>query len=212
MSEDGERPLIDARLRHVLRVVSPERGAALADLADAIRGKQRDRAVDMMERAAKTSGLDVPTLVTRLLETERRLDLLEEAVRQAQTSHWEEKRAALAKVVAMGAGNDAELDSSELILAMLDHLEPAHVRVLQTVAGLDGGTMNADLRRGGWSSDELRERLPRLAASIDLVVVNLVSRGLIRNSTAGTWDGLEGRDLWNLTLAGQHLLELLAEP
>ncbi len=151
-------------------------------------------------------------LVTRLLETERRLDLLEEAVRQAQTSHSEEKREALARVVAMGAGNDAELDSSELLLTMLDHLEPAHVRVLQTVAGLGARAKTTDLRRGGWSAEELRERLPTLAASIDLVVVNLASRGLIRNGAAGTWDGLEGRELWNLTLAGEQLLKLLGVP
>lgn len=211
MDDGDEQVVAESIFRHVLRVLSPDRGAAVADLVDAVQAKRRDRALNMIERAAKISNLDVATLVARFIESERRLDLLEEAVRQAQGCHLEEKRVALATVLAIGVNDDAQLDFPELLLGMLDHLEAAHVKVLRQIseprpapAPMEGAAT------GGWTNETLRASLPGFENAVDLIVTNLESRGLIRNAMIGTYGGMEGYILWNVTISGETLLELLA--
>lgn len=209
VGETEERGLIDPRLRNVLRVALSDRGDALADLIESIFIKKRDRARSMLDDAARMAGVDVASLVHHLAETERRLALLEDAVRQAQTTYSEDKRGALAKVVALGARDDARLDYAELLLAMLDGLEAPHVKALQVIAEPYEHDDSGAVGRGGWTNQDLVAALPGLQEAIDLIVVNLESRGFIRNSAAGTWGGIEGMVMWNSTPAGDAVMTLL---
>lgn len=64
---------------------------------------------------------------------------------------------------------------------------------------------------GGIAPEELRDLTPGLPQAVDLVLVNLESRGLIVNTAVGTWDGIERDALWNLTTAGEKPLKLLED-
>jgi hypothetical protein len=117
--------------RKLIRGLSARLGA-LVDYVYDVRQRAEARAGLMLDIAASQAGTE-----ERLLEAigsdERRLRLLEQAIRAAETSRVEEKVHAIGRALASGAlaEDDAVIDEVSILIAAIADLEIPHIRVLR---------------------------------------------------------------------------------
>lgn len=189
------------------------KGEALADLAAALHQRKRQRVISLFEDAARHAGMKAADMLNRILEAERRVDLLESALGQASTATNDDKRRVLARALAMGVKDDARIDEAELLLSILDGIEVAHIRILQELASPHPGSgqLEGFEHLGGVTAEFLREAVPGMASVTPFLLCHLQAKGLIENKISGTWGSLEGKAMWGLTAAGEKLLDLLKD-
>lgn len=212
MTLDEERQSeLNPWVRFALRTLP--KGEPLADLASSIYQRRRSRARALLEETSAFAQTSLEELLIRLLENERRVDLLERALHSACTSTDPEKRRGLARALAGSVHDDTRVDESELLLGMLEKLEVVHIRVLHELARPHSGEgqLEGFETFGGVTSGFLAGQIPGLAPVADVLLTQLRAAGLIDNTIRQTYGGVGGKAMWGLTAAGERLLDLLME-
>ena len=169
------------------------------------------RRKDLGQRALEYSGLSAEELLRATLQDERHLDLFRQILEAAQEASLEDKRRALAKVWARAADGTTEVDAAVLYAQALRDLDPPHVEVMKAVSSPrpGGGELSGQPTVGSVTADELRTLLPGHAKVLEPIIATLTRHALIRNTKAGTYDGLEGNEAWSLSEFGAQVAELL---
>jgi len=164
-------------------------GGALATLVGDIADRRRERVLDFAEVAIELVG-DASGFLARLQANERVADMFVQAAFSAAGSSFEPKRRAMGRVVGQAATDDAQIDMSQLLIAVLIDLEAPHFHALGALAAA-------------------RDPRSKVAAD-DLpwpVVAGLQRHGLIE--TMGTYNG--GTMIKELTPFGRQLLDYVTQ-
>lgn len=197
--EDGPHP-VEA---FAARAIFGARGEAWVKFRQDLQDRHSHRAREAIDAAAHDLGVAAAKVLDDAARDERLSDLLIRTVESASRARWQAKARALGKVLAQGFAADrgTMVDDSDLIITIIEDLEPPHVRALALMEAV-GKPFNPGKHGGlaGW----LREHLPELERVADQVEATLTRHGLVTTPFFPN-----GR--FSLTPLGTEMLQLLRE-
>jgi hypothetical protein len=193
-------------------------GAAATEAArtamDWISGDRGRQVVAMWEITAQAAEQTHDELLARVTADPHRRQLFAAAVRAAADTALQAKLDAIGHRLAMGvmAADDDGIEVQRVIIETLGDLELPHWQTLRQIT-LDyegyGEPFTEDGigQRHGWTMEALRAHLPSLTPIIGSVIPVLAARGLIANTSLGTYDyGGQVDDRWIVTDYGRACL------
>lgn len=188
------------------------RGAALAAVAAPVlehiltegNNKYVEGAQAVIATAAEAADRPLASLPAYLDEDDRRFDLTVTAARAAMDTLDHQILDGLARVLAYGLTDDAQLDMARLHLVAMRELTAPHIRVLHHLVTAD----QDDSRWVGRQESELRLAFPGLASGLDAIVATLVREGLAAHTLIDGGDAAGvGDQGWSATDFGTSTYE-----
>lgn len=197
--EEGPHP-VEA---FVARAVFGARGEAWVKFRQDVQERYSRRVREAIDAAADDLGTTAAQLLEDAAGDERLSDLLVRTVESASRARWRAKARTLGKVLAQGFGADrgTMVDDSDLIMTIVEDLEPPHARALALMEAV-GRPFNPGEHGGlaGW----LRHHLPELGRVADQVEATLTRHGLVATPFYPNGN-------LSLTPLGTEMLRLLRE-
>lgn len=163
----------------------------------------------IVESVTEATGLSPDEFAAWANSADGRLMLITSAIQAAYNTLYEQKVAALARVLTENLRDDARLDIGILIVAALADLEAMHVRVLHSMEKQDLPRLpkGEHHRPGGAAQSQLEQHFPNLASGILPIVAALERHGLVTEGLAYDRDNRA----WRVTAFGRHCLSYLGE-
>jgi hypothetical protein len=177
-----------------------------------LRGRQ---VVAMWEVAVQAAEQTHDELLASVTADPHRRQLFAAAVRAAADTALQAKLDAIGRRLAMGvmAADDDGIELQRVIIETLGDLELPHWQTLQKMAQAYEGygepvNPTGTRKAYGWTTQDLRDHLPRLVPILGSVIRILAGRGLIEDTAIGTLDYMPR---WVVTDFGRDCLADLEE-
>lgn len=182
-------------------------GGAMA-IASYVRAGRAERAEHFTRMLTELTGYSPQELGERLEGVENLQELVATAMDAASRSTDERKRRLLARAAAVGILGDesVRVDDRVLFVRTLDGVDVPHMKLLVLLTGTKRTVQNIVVT-GCWSNDEIVERWPGVAESLDPLLAVLENQALVRGASSGNVFG--GSELWNLTNYGARFVDFV---
>ena len=158
--------------------------------AGAVAARRNSRVGQLRELVEEASGMAAGQVLHRMEESPELEEVMTRAIEAAAITAHDEKRRALAKVIASGLHDDALVDEALMMVRAIDAIDPPHIRALLELAS--SGLTDRSIPRAVWA--------------------HLRSQGLVDERRSGGVSVLRGQTLtygWRMSDFGRRLLEHL---
>ena len=199
---------------YVGAALSPALASGLNKAIDGVASMRRRRGGEAFAEAAFLSELGEEGLANAIAQDERLADLAGRVLLIVQDSAMQEKRLALARVLARTAvaQDEAVLDRNLLVTEALRAIDSWHVRLLSALEKAPGlPDRPVDGQRYGLSVAELQTADPGLGDAVSMLVRQLVAVGLVEDATNGR-SFMDRYNVYALTAIARDVLALLRLP
>lgn len=187
-------------------------GGLALSIYNTIQASRSERAAIWPTLVAELSAMSSAEIAASVEESPKLAELVYRAWEEAARTSDDEKFELLAKAAAAAvAGDDASPALATQLMATVISLEPVHVHLLIRVAAeREGkGPTSGERVSGSWPMDELRESWSGSNMIIEPLMARLREQALVRDTSSGTYDGLQGSETWSLSSYGQAFLRHL---
>ncbi|MFY1651571.1 hypothetical protein ACN27J_11850 [Solwaraspora sp. WMMB762] len=168
----------------------------------------------LAEVAMEVTGLSAEEFTAWASARDDRTMLFTSAVQAAYSSMAKNKVDALSRVLRNTLGDDDKLDLAIVIVAALEDLEPAHVRVLSAMVNDDPVRLTSErFVDDAWPLSGLKVRFPSFAAGLAPIMAGLERHGIVNGGgLAATAPDGSSDPVWSVTEFGKICFEYLSGP